>query len=456
MNPTDRKGSIRLQLALATTAWLITASLLIGAGYLWFADRPQQEVDRELRSELQELQDHYQDLGPGALAEEVARRVEEHPPGHSVYLYAESQRTVIEGTLPHWPEGLEGGDEAATIPVEAATPHYRFERQLRMVALTLDDRRQLAVGRDISEHLRFQSTLQLAAVGALGLVILGGLAVGLGVSRSLLGRVVSMRDTIGDILAGRRGARVGVGPGGDEFDQLADQFNHLLDANEQLLLRMREVTDDVAHDLRTPLSRMRGRIEAALAGQEPPEEHAETLHALLEETDDMLDTFSALLHIAQIESRSVQEHMETLDLDDQARDAADLYQPVAEEAGLDLQTELEGGLRVRGNRHLISQALTNLLDNAVKYSHAPGEIRVTTRRAGERAELCVSDQGPGIPETEREHVLQRFVRLDSSRGTAGTGLGLSFVAAVATLHDANLRLEDNEPGLRITMEFPLA
>ncbi|MEE2673781.1 MAG: HAMP domain-containing sensor histidine kinase [Myxococcota bacterium] len=457
MTRTERR-SIRLRLAVASLAWVAGASvLLIGAFYAWSIDRPRQQVDSELGQELRELASHYQTRGARALASEVARRVDQLPAGNSLYLYAESQRTVVlEGSLESWPEGFDEGDQAQTIPIRTATPHYRIERQIRMLALTLDDGRHLAVGRDISEHARFQRTLQLAAVGSLALVVFGGLAAGLGVSRNLLGRVEAMRDTIVGILGGRRQERVPVRSregAFDEFDELADQFNRLLDDNERLLVRMREVTDDVAHDLRSPLSRMRARIEATLVTRPSAEDQTETLHAMLAEIDGMLDTFNALVHIAQIESRSVQEHMEILDLDEQAADAAELYQPVAEEAGLAFHTALAGGLRIRGNRHLLSQALTNLLDNAIKYSDEPGEVTLESRRVGEHVEICVADRGPGIPEADRERVLQRFVRLDASRRTAGTGLGLSFVAAVADLHEATLRIEDNAPGLRVTLRF---
>jgi len=474
---TTERRSIRLRLAVASAAWVAAAAALaIGVFYGWSVDQPRQQVDRELHSELRELADHYQDRGASALAREVERRADPYAAGNGLYLYAEAQRTVIlEGSLPSWPAGLEGGGGAETLPLPegAASRHYLVERQVRMVALTLDDGRHLAVGRDISEHARFQRTLQLAAAGALALVVLGGLGAGLGVSRRLLGRVDAMRDTIGTILAGRRDERVPIGAGDaaaseraasralDEFDQLAVQFNQLLDDNEQLLARMRQVTDDVAHDLRTPLARMRARIEANLAAGPQAEADTDTLHNTLEDIDRLLDTFNALLRIAQIESRSLQEHMEVVALDDQIEDAVDLYQPVAEDAGLALRSEMTRGLQLRGDRHLISQALTNLLDNAIKYSAGSGEVvvrsqRVTDAEGAERVELSVSDDGPGIPEADRERVLQRFVRLDASRSTAGTGLGLSFVAAVAALHDADLRLEDAGPGLRVVLAFPAA
>ena len=216
------------------------------------------------------------------------------------------------------------------------------------------------------------------------------------------------------------------------------------------------VTDDVAHDLRTPLSRMRSHIEAALSAPEDEARAREALHQLLDETNGVLDTFNALLSISQIQSGAARQQMERLDLEGVVRDAVDLYQPVAEEAGLGIETRLEEGLGVDGARHLLAQAVLNLIDNAIKYSAGGGSIAVTTRRAADGIEIEVADRGPGIAPEDRERVLQRFVRLDASRQRPGTGLGLSFVAAVARLHRARLRLEDNAPGLRVILAFPRA
>ena len=284
------------------------------------------------------------------------------------------------------------------------------------------------------------------------LAIAGGLAMG----RSLLKRVGGMNDTVLRILGGGGEERVPVGEPRDEFDDLAVHFNRLLEENEHLIARMREVTDDVAHDLRTPLSRMRRHIEASLAAPEDEARAREALHRLLDETNGVLDTFNALLSISQIQSGAARQQMDRLDLEAVVRDAVDLYQPVAEEAGLDIETELGEGLSVIAARHLLAQAVLNLIDNAIKYSEGGGNIAVTTRRAADGIELEVADRGPGIAPEDRERVLQRFVRLDASRQRPGTGLGLSFVSAVARLHGASLRLEDNAPGLRVILAFPRA
>jgi signal transduction histidine kinase len=291
-------------------------------------------------------------------------------------------------------------------------------------------------------------------LGALALALLLAIAGGLAVSRNLLGRVEGMNETIRRILAGRRGERVVLAGSGDEFDSLAAQFNRLLDENDRLVAKMRSVTNDIAHDLRTPLARMRGHIESALASNGDVETSQRALGSLLVETNAVLDTFNALLQIAQIESRAIREQMEPVDLEPVVQGAVDLYQPVADESGIELVPDAGSGLLVNGNRHLIAQALSNLLDNAVKYAPGPGRVEIRTRRRDGRIELSVGDRGPGIPEAERAHVLERGVRLDASRHLRGTGLGLSFVAAVADLHDAKLSLEDHGPGLLVTLAFP--
>jgi len=273
-------------------------------------------------------------------------------------------------------------------------------------------------------------------------------------SRRLLGRVTGMNETVLEIMAGRSDERVPhADEGGDEFDSLARHFNRLLDENDRLVTRMREVTDDAAHDLRTPLARVRARIESALASRIDEQTARETLHALAGDTEQILETFNDLIHIAKIESRSIREEMRDLSLDELVTDVVELYGPLAEEAGVSLVAGTGEGVVVQGSRHLLSRALTNLIDNVIKYAEGTGETTVSAHRADGRAELVVRDRGPGIPDAELEHVLERFVRLDASRGRPGSGLGLSFVSAVAAHHGAELTLSNAEPGLRVRLIF---
>jgi signal transduction histidine kinase len=255
------------------------------------------------------------------------------------------------------------------------------------------------------------------------------------------------------VMAGNLSDRVPLNGTSDEFDQLATNLNRMLDQIERLMTAMREVTDDVAHDLKTPLARMRARLELALIGPADASLQNEAIRSAIDEADRLLATFNALLSIAELESGARRDQTEALDLSDLARSAAELYEPVVEEKGFVLTLATEPGVRIYGSRHLLSQALANLLDNALKYGGG-GEIQIRVLRGEGRAVLEVTDRGQGIPEADRENVFERFVRLEPSRSTPGNGLGLSLVRAVVRRHQGTVELADNQPGLRVRLEFP--
>ena len=457
MSPTEPRRSIRVRLTLATVGLVgVVAALSLGGLYLGADFLIEKRADDSVERELRSLRDHHEGRGRDGLVAEILRRSAESGRTQGVYVFAEERYEMIVGNLPNWPEGVVGPAPAGDHSWEEGAGTLRTVRYARVASFVLEDGRHLLVGRDVTEQRNLQQVLAAAALGAFAFALVLAIAGGLAMGRSLLARVGGMNDTVLRILGGGGEERVPVGEPRDEFDDLAVHFNRLIEENEHLIARMREVTDDVAHDLRTPLSRMRGHIEASLAAPEDEARAREALHRLLDETNGVLDTFNALLSISQIQSGAARQQMERLDLEAVVRDAVDLYQPVAEEAGLDIETELGEGLSVTAARHLLAQAVLNLIDNAIKYSEGGGNIAVTTRRAADGIELEVADRGPGIAPEDRERVLQRFVRLDASRQRPGTGLGLSFVAAVARLHGASLRLEDNAPGLRVILAFPRA
>jgi signal transduction histidine kinase len=256
-------------------------------------------------------------------------------------------------------------------------------------------------------------------------------------------------------MAGNLSDRIPLRGTSDEFDQLAANLNRMLDQIERLMTAMREVTDDVAHDLRTPLSRLRTRLERALANPDPSAgaSQSEAIRAAIDEADRLLATFNALLRIAELESGARLDQTAPVDLSEVARSAAELYEPVAEEKGFALSVVAEPGVGISGDWHLLSQALANLLDNALKYAGG-GQIELRVFHKDGQAILEVADRGPGIPEADRQSVLDRFVRLEPSRTTPGNGLGLSLVRAIARRHDGSVTLEDNRPGLRVQLQFP--
>ena len=281
-----------------------------------------------------------------------------------------------------------------------------------------------------------------------------GLVGGAVMSRNMLARLDSINRTSAEIIDGDLSRRVPVGSSHDEFDALAENLNAMLDRIERLMKGVREVTDSVAHDLRTPLNRLRNRLETTQRHLDPATAEAAEIESAVAETDQLITTFNALLLIAEADAGVARGAMTPIDLAPVVEDMAELYAPLAEEKGVTLRITPAGATMIDGNRSLISQALANLVDNAIKYTPAGGMVTVTALETPQGVDLRVADTGPGIPSDERARVVERFVRLDASRNAPGTGLGLSLVAAVARLHDARLMLEDNAPGLRAVIRFP--
>ena len=322
---------------------------------------------------------------------------------------------------------------------------------------------RLLVGRDLEERERIYAIISNAGRWSFALVVVLGLAGGFFVSRRVLKRIDAMTDTANTIMAGDLGGRLPIAGTGDELDRLADNVNAMLERIEALMRGLKEVTDNIAHDLKTPLTRMRNRCEQALRG-ESGQDYRAALEATIAESDDLIRTFDALLMIARAESGQARGNMAEFDAAEIARDVGELYEPLAEQKGLALMIEAPAAATVRGNRELVSQALANLVDNAIKYAGpdvskingAAAEILVRAGAEGERITLSVADRGPGIPEADRGRAVERFVRLEQSRSEPGSGLGLSLASAVARLHGGELRLEDNRPGLRSVIALPRA
>jgi signal transduction histidine kinase len=321
---------------------------------------------------------------------------------------------------------------------------------------------RLLVGRDLEERSRMREIITAAARGSFALVIVLGLAGGFFVTRRVLRRFDAMTETTQRIMAGDLSERLPIAGTGDELDRLASNLNDMLERIEALMRGLKEVSDNIAHDLKTPLTRLRNRCEEALRSARGEPEYRAALESMLDESEGLIRTFDALLMIARAESGHSRENMTLFDAADIVRGVGELYEPVAEEKGLDLKVEVSAPAWVRGNRELLSQALANLVDNAIKYSQPPeetsgtSEIVLSAREEEGRVLISVADRGPGIAQPDRVRAVERFVRLPESAAQPGSGLGLSLAAAVATLHGGTLTLEDNAPGLRVVIALPRA
>jgi signal transduction histidine kinase len=392
--------------------------------------------------------------------------VRSHRPGSSLYLVTTPTGEGLAGNVGSLEPGIleaEGWVETAYRRLEEpeTAEHNALVRVSRLPGGI-----RLLVGRDLEERERMFHIVSLAGRWSVALVVVLGIIGGVFVSRRVLNRVEAMTGTAQTIMAGELSGRLPVTGSGDEFDRLALNLNGMLERIESLMRGLKEVTDNVAHDLKTPLTRLRNRCEAALRTATTEADYRRALEETIEESVGLIRTFDALLMIARAESGEVRDGMAEFDVAEVARDVSELYEPLAEDKGLTLAVDASGPAAFKGNRELMSQALANLVDNAIKYAApepkpAPGSangdrpgILVKASADKDQVVLTVSDHGPGIPEGERSRVVDRFVRLEQSRSQPGSGLGLSLVSAVARLHGGELKLEDNAPGLRARIALP--
>lgn len=330
-------------------------------------------------------------------------------------------------------------------------------------SLVLDSGLLLVVGRDVAERRGFTAIIFQSFLFGVGGILLFSIAAGVITSLRVLRRIDAINSTSTKIMSGNLSERIAVTGSNDEFDALATSLNRMLDRIEQLMQGLKEVSDNIAHDLKTPLNRLRNKAEAALRESSGGESQREALESIIAESDKLIRTFNALLMIARAEAGTPSGAGVEIDVSAVAADVAELYAPVAEEAGIELATDIAPAVRLRANRELIGQALVNLVENALKYvGDVEGtearrlHISIAVRRQQGRVLVEVNDNGPGIPVEQRQRVLERFVRLEQSRTEPGSGLGLSLVAAVARLYGGDFRIEDNAPGVRAVIELPEA
>ncbi len=418
------------------------------------------QTDEAVQSEITGLAEQYAQGGLPLLVNTVIQRSRD--PDQSLYLVLGPGGHMLAGNLTARPSVEPGEDGWIDFRYNRKTAEGEIVvKAARARAFMLPEGFYLLVGRDIQERKGVEHLITGSLVWAVALTVALGLIGGLLMSRNMLARVDAINRTSRDIMQGELGRRLPVAGTGDELDQLALNLNAMLDQIEKLMTGMRQVTDNVAHDLRSPLSRLRNRLEVSLMADDlSREDYRSVLERTIGEADQLLRTFNALLMIARAEAGSAREAMTTIDISDIVRDIVELYEPLLEENGFELHTSVTDGLAIKGNRELVFLALSNLIDNAIKHGR-PVEceggafVEVSALLQNGHVAISVGDHGEGVPPEERDRVLDRFVRLEASRNTPGSGLGLSLVSAAARLHGGRVELADNAPGLKVTLIFPV-
>jgi signal transduction histidine kinase len=433
----------------------VSSAGLLGLVYWRSAGFTAQQIDETIAAELQGLNERYRLLGIPGLRQVVAERSGKQ--SQSLYMLMNPEERPLAGNINGWPKAdlMPGGwmDFEYDLAVSGKTER----RRARARKIDIAGGFRLLVGRDVQQRDELVSLIQSAFWWAGGGILAFGLVGGLLVTRSTLRRIDAMGAASQQIMAGDLSRRVPVNGSGDELDRLAASLNAMLDRIENLMTAVRQVSDNIAHDLRTPLNRLRARAEVTLMSEAEPEAYREALERTLQDADALLGTFNALLDIARLEGAADAGPSDIIDLSDIVADVTELYEPVAEDGGIALLAEAKpGAAMVVGDRRLLAQALANLIDNAIKYTPTGGAVRVSAVTVGGSAELSIADNGPGVPEAERARIFDRFVRLEADRSKPGAGLGLSLVRAVAQMHNAEISAEDASPGLRVTLKLPSA
>jgi signal transduction histidine kinase len=441
---------------------LFATAAAAAVGYIYYKTNTllTEQLQDALQAEFDSLNDRYRQSGLDGLRRAIASRSE--TPGNSLYLLANAEGRHLAGNLKAVSEELWNSTGNVAFFYRRAYDDKVERRFAFAVVLRLANGYRLVVGRDIEDQRQFGQVVRRAFLWTLAGMILVGLGGGVFIGRSLLNRIETMTDATRKIMAGDLSGRIPLSGTDDEFDRLATSLNAMLKRIEELIAGFKEVSDNIAHDLRTPLNRLRNRVDAALLERNDPRSYREVLQATIEDADELIKTFDALLSIARLEAGAAQTTNERFSLSAVVTDVAELYEPVADERGLALKIEADGQTMMEGKRELIAQAVANILDNAIKYGvpadAATGKgvdssilVRLVPR--DNVAEILVADHGPGIPPDDRERVFKRFVRLEASRSLPGSGLGLSLAAAVARLHGGKLVLADNGPGLVATLSL---
>ncbi|MDX1590126.1 MAG: HAMP domain-containing sensor histidine kinase [Oleiphilaceae bacterium] len=448
------------QLALLYMVVFATSVFILLAFIYWrTAGFMTEQTDQTIEAEIVGLAEQYRGRGINGLISILRERVARDPNGKSLYLFTTEDYLKLAGNLSKWPDEAEGSDGWIDFTLNEELGWEGEPRLARARVFEVQGGLRLLVGRDVQELATLKQLIETAMNWGMGITLGLALIGGLMMSYSTSKRIEVINQTSRRIMNGHLSLRIPSRGTHDDFDQLADNLNQMLDRIEYLMEGIRHVSDSIAHDLRTPLTRLRSQLEDTLLAVREPQAQEQVGRAVAE-ADQLLATFNALLRIARLETGGKATDNAPVDLGALVTDAVELYEAVAEEKDQQLQCQVDGQVVIDGDRDLLFQAVSNLIDNAIKYTPEEGRISVRVGRNQERALIEVADSGDGIPDSEKEKVFQRFYRVGKSRSQPGNGLGLSLVGAVVEMHKGLIELEDRHPGeqppgLRVRLSLPV-
>lgn len=422
--------------------------------YVFTASYMTQQMDNTIQVEIQGLVERYQQEGLPGLTTLIAKRVNRQQTGNSIYLVTTYTLQPVVGNLDRWPSNASSHDDWIEFSLER-NEQTNETHLVRAKVFRLPEKYGLLVGRDIHQLTEAKRRIIQALIWGLVIMVLLAFLGGMVLSRNTVRKIERINQTTKSIMSGDLSRRVPLTRRNDDFDQVAKNLNQMLDEIEMLMEDVRRVSDNIAHDLRTPLSRLRQHLEEARQQENPSSQSAINLERAIKETDSLLVTFNALLRIARIEAGQVRAGFREINLHTLLEDIVEFYEPLIEEKDQTLETTLLTNINSHGDQNLLFQAFANVIENAIKYTPTHGSLSLSVSRLNGEIVVTIADNGQGIPESEQGKVFRRFYRLDQSRGSSGNGLGLSLVSAVIALHNGSISLKDNAPGLRVIIKLPL-
>jgi len=449
---TLRSSTFKLAL-LAIGAFGLIVSAIFSYVYLSTSAYVRSRSDRAILMEAASLRDTYKEAGGDRLADLIRQRMADRSFAGHVYLLADRSSAILAGNLAEWPRAEVNPAGWTEFRAPLASADAAAQPLLRAMIENLGDGDKLLVGQDISDLDSFAGKIRTAVISVVGLIFALGCLVSVLVTRRTVGRIESINATSRAIMASGLDKRIPLRGSNDEWDRVAANLNHMLDRIETLMGEVKQMSDNVAHDLRTPLTRMRGRLEKAYHGPRGAEADQALIGDTISDLDSVLRIFLSITRIAQIETQVRTSGFRSVNLVEIAGEVVELYDAAAEEDGTRLIMLGESDVLVTGDRDLIFDAIANLVDNALKHGRPAGRVVVASENINGIPVISVADNGPGIPPDQHEQVFKRFYRLEQSRYTPGNGLGLSLVAAVARLHGARIEMLDNSPGLIFRLWF---